>query len=103
MQQTGSLEDMSSLKSLARRLAGVGKVKELSDNEHDEAWVLAHAFSDMEEASSKLFGELLPQLMSEKVNSEEAYDLLLDIGEELRHILYHIRDPRFYRYLDSSE
>ena len=33
------------------------------------------------------------------LNPEEMNSLLLDIGEEFRHILYHILDSRFYAYL----
>jgi len=28
--------------------------------------------------------------------------LRLEIGEEFRHILYHIKAPKFYRYLDDE-
>ena len=35
-----------------------------------------------------------------EADSEAAIqNALLDIGEELRHILYHIKDPKFFDYL----
>ena len=37
------------------------------------------------------------------MNSEQLNDVLLDIGEELRHVLYHIRDPKFFSYLYDQE
>lgn len=41
----------------------------------------------------------LPKLFSERLNEEQIDDLLHKIGEEIRHILYHIKDPKFYEYL----
>lgn len=40
--------------------------------------------------------------MNDKASPAELFDALLDIGEELRHILYHIHDPKFYRYLNGD-
>jgi hypothetical protein len=64
-----------------------------------EAATLAHAFSDLEVSFRKFLDEQLPRLVTAKVSPGEVKDLLLDIGEELRHILYHIRDPKFYKYI----
>lgn len=37
--------------------------------------------------------------MSKKMSGDEIDELLLDVGEEFRHIIYHIKDPKFYDYL----
>jgi hypothetical protein len=56
----------------------------------------------LEESFGKFLEEQLPKLTDDHGERPEIYDLLLEIGEEFRHILYHIRDPRFYRYLDAK-
>jgi len=49
-----------------------------------------------------MLGLLLPKLLNEDLSPEELNEVLLDIGEELRHILYHIKDPRFFGYLTDD-
>ena len=39
--------------------------------------------------------------MNDRASPEEILDALLEIGEEFRHILYHINDPKFYKYLNG--
>ena len=68
-----------------------------------EADTLAHAFSDLEESFRVFLDELLPRLKEQDLDEEGLNDLLLDIGEEFRHILYHIQDPSFYQYLYDSD
>ena len=46
--------------------------------------------------------EQLPRLLDEGAANAELYDALLEIGEEFRHIVDHIQDPTFYRYLQSE-
>jgi hypothetical protein len=66
-----------------------------------EAETLAHAFLDLEQSFHKFTDELLPRLESNGVTKVDIADLLLEIGEEFRHILYHIGDPHYYRYLPA--
>jgi hypothetical protein len=47
--------------------------------------------------------EQLPRLTNSQLTAPEIHDLLLEIGEEFRHILYHIKGPKFYRYLGSGQ
>ena len=42
---------------------------------------------------------LLPKMANEKASLEDLTDVLHDMGDELRHILYHIRDARYFGYL----
>jgi hypothetical protein len=66
----------------------------------DEAETLVHAFSDLEGSLHKFLNEQLPKLGDQSTQGETLEDLLLDIREEVRHILYHLRDPEFFRILD---
>lgn len=54
---------------------------------------------EIEKGFRSAFDELLPKLKSSRVDSEETEDILLDMGEEFRHIAYHIASSRFYQYL----
>lgn len=93
------LNDGEDLKSLAERLGRCQQVTGLDLGDDREAWTLAHAFGDLEESFRTFLDEQLPRLTGEKLTPGDTYDLLLDIGEQFRHILYHINDPKFYRYL----
>jgi len=102
MSQQSLLADQVSRKALAERLSKCPEVTKYNKGEEPEAGVLAHAFGDLEESFRAFLDEQLPRLMNDQASAAELFDALLDIGEELRHILYHIHDPEFYRYLQSS-
>lgn len=97
------LRASSDLRALAEHLAECAEVARLDEGEEKEAWTLAHTFSDLEESFRRFLEDLLPRLTAADATSNETRDVLLEIGEELRHILYHIRDPKFYRYLERHE
>ena len=96
------LEDPEKVKQLADQLGECPEVQALDEGEEKEAWTLAHSFSDIEESCLAFLEGQLPRLLEGKLEASEVYDLLLDIGEEFRHILYHIHDPKFYRYLQKQ-
>jgi hypothetical protein len=92
------LSDIAHVKSLAARLHEVYEVRKYDTEGHNEAWFLADSFADLEESVAQ-FQRGLNRLVSEDLGEAEITDLLLDIGEEFRHILYHVRTPEFYAYL----
>lgn len=71
--------------------------------ENREAWTLAHTFADLEESFRTFLDEQLPKLAKADLKASDTYDLLLEIGEEFRHILYHVKEPSFYQYLHDVE
>jgi hypothetical protein len=85
--------------TLSRTLRKSQKVNSYDTAQQREADTLAHAFIDMQEAFAEIADKYLPQLFREDLDEQQINDILLDIGEELRHILYHIYAPRFYTYL----
>lgn len=93
------LRDATDLKALAERLSRCPEVTKLDEGKEMEAWTLAHAFGDLEESFRKFLEDQLPRLTQDQLEASEIHDLLLEIGEEFRHVLYHIKDPNFYRYL----
>jgi hypothetical protein len=94
-------EKVESEIALARRLSECASIAKYDEGEHKEAWALAHALYDME-ASSKTIQELVAKLSHEVTNEDEIKDLLLDVGEELRQILWHVSHLRFFGYLTEA-
>lgn len=97
------LKDASKLKLLAQHLATCPEVTKFDEADEREAWTLAHTFSDLEHSFRTFLDDELPRLTNNELSPSAIYDLLLEIGEELRHILYHTRDPKFYRYLHDGD
>jgi hypothetical protein len=95
----GKVREATDLKVLAERLARCPEVTKLDEGEEKEAWTLAHAFGDLEESFRRFLEDQLPRLTQGQLEASEVHNLLLEIGEEFRHILYHIKDPIFYQYL----
>lgn len=95
------LKDAAAINALAELLI---KCPEVTRYDEEEAGTIAHCFSDLEESFRVFLEEQLPRLVEGQLKPSEIYDLLLDIGEEFRHILYHVKGPKFYSYLyDEGE
>ena len=88
---------------LAEVLYRCGRVRQLDSADELEADTLAHAFLDLEESFKRFVDEHLPVLLRGELTESEVCDRLDDIRKEFRHILYHIRDPRFYRDLFDDD
>jgi hypothetical protein len=92
------LEEAAAVASLAKRLARSPQVAAFDERDNPESWGLAHALSDLEDCP-KVVEAYIPRLTEQELQPSELEELLLDIGEELRHILSHIENSRFYGYL----
>ena len=103
MNASRTLGSATRIKALAERLSTCHDVTKFDHGDEKEAWTIAHAFADLEESCQKFTDIQLPRLANARLNGAELRDLLLEIGEEFRHVLYHIHDPQFYRYLGSGE
>jgi hypothetical protein len=99
-----TLGESADRKALIRRLQRSEQISRYDDEAQnwDEASVIVHAFTDLEESFRTFLDKLLPALMVEGLTDEELLNRLGDIGDEFRHILYHINDPKFYGYLTSQ-
>jgi ribosome-associated toxin RatA of RatAB toxin-antitoxin module len=94
------LESVAEVKRLAEFLSQCEAVTLFDTDDAKEAWTLAHCFADLEMSFRAILDQHLPALLSDRSRSEdETEELLHAIGEEFRHILYHLKDPRYYRYL----
>ncbi len=96
------MKQFERLNLIAKNLNKSKIVKSYDSNEESESQVLAFSFLEIEESCKKLVQDLFPRLYSDTLSEEEVYNLLLDIGEEFRHILYHINDTKFYQYLNEG-
>ncbi|MEX2247350.1 MAG: hypothetical protein WEC75_11775 [Dehalococcoidia bacterium] len=84
--------------ALVTRLARVEAVSKYDRPDESQASAIVYNLSELEESFTRFLAEILPALTTA---AEEAklLDLLHDAGEEFRHILFHIRDPKYYGYL----
>jgi hypothetical protein len=87
------------LKALAERLNTCAQVRRHDTQDEKEAWTVAHNLLDLAESCQTILNDLLPKLSAGEPDSERLHAVLLEIGEEMRHMLYHIRDSKFYGYL----
>jgi hypothetical protein len=92
-------EKAEKLSKLAAKLAECPAVTKYDAAGEKEAWTMAHAFIDLEGSFKSFLNDQLPKLLNDDLTPQEIHDLLLDIGDEFRHILYHINDPQFYKQL----
>src|SRR4051812_6457444 len=98
------LKEIEQINELAHRLAECPEITRFDSGEDKESWALADGFSDLEEAFRTFLDDYLPKLADPNVRGEALVDVLQDIGEEFRTILWHIQAPKFYRYLhDGAE
>ncbi len=98
------LTSVDRVKQLAALLAASPDVTRFNAGEHQEAWALADSFAELEKLMREFLASDLPRLAEGGLPSNEVSDVLLDIGEVFRRILYHmIEQPKFYRYLLPEE
>ena len=84
---------------LRQRLAACTMVNQYGP---DEAGALVHAFTDLEESMRVFLDEQLPKLTDPITQGEALEEMLMDIREEFRHILYHLHDPEFFRVVEPT-
>jgi len=96
------LENAEALKALAIYLSKCPEVIKFDEGESKEAWELAHTFADLEESFHKFLEYHLPMLVQDQTKPSEISNILAEIGEELRHIAYHIKNTRFYQYINQD-
>lgn len=97
------LSKMEIKKKLAETLSNCQDVVKYDSADEKESWTLVHSFSDLEISFRKIFDTLLPAILQVKKSGSDVNEILLEIGEEFRHIRYHLSDPKFYKYLLEKE
>ena len=94
-----SLQDFEQVKALAEKLGNLAQVSQFNSADEPQSWTLAYALRDIEGSCLKLADVCIPRLL--KCESEdELLATLHDIGEELKHVIYHVKDVRYYSYIE---
>jgi hypothetical protein len=85
---------------LANRLSRIREVAAFDTSGEPQGDTIAHALDGWEDSLAEILDVLLPKLVKDKTaSSEHLNDTLYEIGEQLRHILYHIQDTKYFGYL----
>ena len=93
-----SSEEIKQVQLLHKTLKDNKKVAQFDSEGNPGSWRLAYSLSEIERSCSTFYNKLLPKL--KKNNKQEDIEKILhEIGEEFRHILYHIEDSKYYSYL----
>lgn len=93
------LQNPDKIENLRQRLARCPMVAKYGE---EESGTLVHAFWDLEESFRRFLDEQLPRLADPSVQGEQLEDVLMDVQQELRHILYHVHDPQLFRVLEPT-
>ena len=93
------LQKSDGIENLRQRLAACPMVAQYGP---DEPGTMVHAFSDLEESCRAFLDEQLPKLTDPTVQLEQLEDVLMDIREEFRYMLYHMHDPKFFRLVEPT-
>lgn len=101
MSEERLLRNVDVMESVAQRIAASPALIRFRDPS-EEAQSIAYSLSDLEDSFRVFLDEQLPKLVDPSVRGEQLEDLLLDIREEFRHILYHIHDPEFFRVVEPT-
>ncbi len=97
------LDTIARIKELSSRLSRLEDVSQYDAEDEPESWSMASGFAHLEDSFRRFTDDLLPRLVGEvELADAEVQDILTDIGEEFRHIIYHIQDLRFFQYLVAS-
>lgn len=82
--------------SLSEVLSQLTELQERQEGNDPEHWLLAYAILEIIDSAENL-EKIVPQLLLAKNNLSELRHLLWDIGSEVRHIDYHIKDSKFLK------
>ncbi len=110
------LHNLDTIEKLAQAIQLSSRVQKLNreyPNPEDkpEAFAIAHGLSDIEESMQRIYGDLIPKILSctshRKHKVTEELDMisgwLVEIREEFRHIFYHIYDSKLYHSIISTK
>jgi hypothetical protein len=89
------LEEVASQTELATRLERLRIVAQYGNEHEPESERLVTSLAHLEESFNTYLNELLPSLLG-AANDEELEDALHNIGMELQHVAWHMRDPKYF-------
>jgi len=87
------------LNRMSTNLSSSPRISRFDQGDHSESDALAHAILDMETEFSALSLEVFPKLLEADISPERADEIVWEIRDRLRHIVYHIRDCRSFQQI----
>jgi hypothetical protein len=87
------------LELIAQNLRKSEKVNSFDEGDELESYTIAHALLDIEESAKTLSENYIPKLLTSNIDESELNELLIDIGDVFRHMIYHIKDSKYFDYL----
>ena len=99
MSKHQKLLTVSRVIELGQQLSKIPEIAQFDKPGEPQGHTLAHALSHWEDSSATFLDNLLPKLANEMASAEDLIDTIHDVGDELRHILYHIQDVKYFGYL----
>jgi hypothetical protein len=93
------LESVDAQNRLAAKLATLPDVRRLDTADEPQAHTLAYTLAELEESCRAFLDRRLPDLVNDAESPDAIAEVLTEIGEELRHLLYHAQDPEYFSYL----
>lgn len=87
---------------LATALDSLLSMRKFAQGGEPDGWNIAHGLADIEQSCRTIVDERLPALLAAVDDPVTCQEVLLQLGEGLRHIRYHTRDIRFYQYLHEE-
>ncbi len=72
-------------------------IQKLNDQEK-ESNKLAYTLLEINESADEI-RKHINLLLNDRIENDEINDIIWDIGEELYHILYHLKNNKFYSYI----
>lgn len=96
------LGDDEELARLARLLEGLHSLRAAMGSEvREEAWAIAIGLRDIERSTERIFAQIVPALLA-TTDEREATNALGALGEEYRHLLFHLTHSRHFGHLRDS-
>jgi hypothetical protein len=92
------MEFVEKLSLVAKNLAKKKNLTSNKDSNEDQIQTMSHGLVDIEEAI-KGMDVLIKKLYMTVLSEDEVDEILTDIGDDLRHLIYHVRDMEYYEYL----
>lgn len=86
------------IKQLSEKLSQVPNVCRFDSEEEPQCWALAHVLTEFKQCSEKINKDFVPKIL-EETDNDKIEDLLHDIGEEFRFIVYLIQNSKYYDHL----
>jgi hypothetical protein len=87
------------LVTLSNQLSRIESVRRLDDDTEKQSDVIAVGLLDIEASCRAIIDRHLPKLFQPEATVDEIKDVLMECNLEFQHIVYHIRDMKYFSYI----